>query len=111
MSPITTHVIDTAAGQPAVGVPVTLEFLDATVWTRVGAGVTDFDGRCPALVFADYKLSAGQYRITFDTSAYFADQPTFYPSVTVIFVIYDASSHYHVPLLLSPYGYSTYRGS
>jgi 5-hydroxyisourate hydrolase len=105
MSAITTHVLDTAKGRPAAGVPVKLEFRQSSEWTGAGRGVTDADGRCRTLLAG--ALTAGEYRITFDTSAF----STFYPSVTVHFAVTDAAQHYHVPLLLSPYGYSTYRGS
>jgi 5-hydroxyisourate hydrolase len=105
MSAITTHVLDTAKGRPAVGVPVKLEFRQSSGWTEAGKGVTDADGRCRTLLGGP--LAAGEYRITFDTSSY----STFYPSVTVHFAVIDTAQHYHVPLLLSPYGYSTYRGS
>jgi 5-hydroxyisourate hydrolase len=104
MSAITTHVLDTARGRPAAGVPVKLEFLDGTEWRLAGEGATDSDGRCRTLGRA---LVAGEYRITFDTSSC----SVFYPSVSVHFAVTDVAQHYHVPLLLSPYGYSTYRGS
>jgi 5-hydroxyisourate hydrolase len=105
MSGITTHVLDTAQGRPAAGVPVRLEFLDASSWRLAGEGATDSDGRCRTLL--DGVLVAGEYRITFDTSSC----SVFYPSVSVHFAVTDAAQHYHVPLLLAPYGYSTYRGS
>jgi 5-hydroxyisourate hydrolase len=111
MSAITTHVLDTAKGCPATGVPITLEQLLESGWKGIGAGVTDSDGRCRNLLTKDFTLSSGQYRITFHTQTYFGDQPAFYPSVTVLFTVPDSSAHYHVPLLLSPYGYSTYRGT
>ena len=111
MSAITTHVLDMAKGLPAAGLPVLLEYLAGAEWTPVGTGVTDDDGRCRDLMFADRHLEPGQYRITFDTGRYFAEQAAFYPSVIVMFVVPDSAVHYHVPLLLSPYGYSTYRGS
>jgi len=104
MSTLSTHVLDTAKGKPAAGVPVILEHSGL----RIGSGVTDADGR---LRFTDHQLVAGEYRITFETAVYFGDQPAFYPSVSVLFSIQDPTAHYHVPLLLSPYGYSTYRGS
>ncbi|MGH3098086.1 MAG: hydroxyisourate hydrolase [Streptosporangiales bacterium] len=108
MSALTTHVLDTARGLPATGVPVRLERRDGTV---VGQGRTDEDGRVGA--FGSDRLDAGDYRIVFDTGAYFAGlgQAGFYPEVTVTFTLADPGAHYHVPLLLSPYGYSTYRGS
>jgi 5-hydroxyisourate hydrolase len=102
---ITTHVLDTAQGRPASGVPVRLELRGADGWTLVGEGQTDADGRCRTLVSG--KLAAGNYRLTFDTRA----RSAFFPEVIIQFAIADPSAHYHVPLLLSPFGYSTYRGS
>jgi 5-hydroxyisourate hydrolase len=107
MSPITTHVLDTARGRPASGIPVTLEFASDGQWTAIGSGTTGADGRLSDLVPAGFKLRAGFYRISFATAAY----STFYPRVEVTFVIENTSEHYHIPLLLSPFGYSTYRGS
>ena len=112
MSAITTHILDTARGRPAAGVPILLERGDgAGAWSRVGDGVTDADGRLRTLVSGP--LTAATYRISFDTGAYFAaaNVDAFYPEVSVVFVVKDAASHYHVPLLISPFGYSTYRGS
>jgi 5-hydroxyisourate hydrolase len=103
MSHVTTHVLDAALGRPAAGVAVTLSSSDV-----IATGTTDADGRVAAL--GPDHLPPGSYNITFDTAAYFGDTPHFYPSVTIDFVILDAS-HYHVPLLLSPFAYSTYRGS
>ena len=114
MSAITTHILDVAQGQPARGVPVTLERQNtASGWEVVGRGVTDADGRARDLLASDQPLTAGYYRLTFDTQTYFASQSVtgFYPAVTVVFAVRDATQHYHVPLLLSPFGYSTYRGS
>ena len=104
---ISTHVLDAVSGKPAAGVPVTL--LDAGHATLTSA-YTDADGRIAAL---GTELSLGVYRLTFDTAAYFAAQgvSAFYPEVTITFEITDAAAKYHVPLLLSPYAYSTYRGS
>lgn len=113
MSPITTHVLDTAAGRPAAGVPIALSVRDGDTWRPIGRGETDADGRCKTLVPAEHQLAAGDYRIAFDTAAYFraAGQTGFYPRVEIEFSVTDPGQHYHVPLLLSPYGYSTYRGS
>ena len=114
MSAITTHVLDTARGRPAAGVPVVLEMRGAGGgWRVVGRGVTDEDGRRRDLLAPDFALEEGSYRLTFDVAAYFASCGTqgFYTEVSVAFVVRDAAAHYHVPLLLSPYGYSTYRGS
>jgi 5-hydroxyisourate hydrolase len=103
--------LDVAQGCPARGVAVTLEQETATGWRLLGQGVTDADGRARDLL--PTPLQTGLYRLTFDTEAYFAGQSVagFYPQVTVNFVVPDAAQHYHVPLLLSPFGYSTYRGS
>lgn len=112
MSRITTHVLDTAKGRPAVGIRVTLEAqTDDGGWTTVGRGHTDADGRAADLFNGD--TSARTYRLTFETAAYFAILGVngFFPIVEIVFEIRDPSQHYHVPLLLSPYGYSTYRGS
>lgn len=112
MSAITTHVLDTSTGRPAAGVPVTLEKQASSGWQRAGHGVTNQDGRITDLL-AGAKLAAGAYRLIFDTAAYFSatKQPSFYPQVQVMFTVSDVGQHYHVPLLLSPFGYSTYRGS
>jgi 5-hydroxyisourate hydrolase len=112
MSPITTHVLDTRLGAPAAGVAVVLEKLDAGAWRPIGLGATDNDGRLTTLL-AEGSLTPGRHRLTFDTGAYFQQQGVehFYPSVTVEFEITDPAKHHHVPLLLSPFGYSTYRGS
>ena len=113
MSGITTHVLDVSHGRPAAGVPVTLEVEAAGGWQSVGKGITNADGRISNLVPADSPIAAGVYRLTFDTGTYFAngDIQGFYPQVTVVFKIENSTQHYHVPLLLSPFGYSTYRGS
>ena len=114
---ISTHVLDTARGQPAAGVPMRLEQLDsdavAAPARTISNAVTDEDGRVRELAPAGTALGAGTYRLTFDTRSYFAalGVQSFYPRVSVVFVIKDGSQHYHVPLLLSPFGYSTYRGS
>src|ERR1700737_4916451 len=106
MSPITTHVLDTATGQPGAGISVALEFLSQD-WSPLGSGVTDADGRIRALLPDAHVLSPGLYRLRFDTSG----RSSFFPEVAICFRIEDAHQHYHVPLLLSPFGYSTYRGS
>ena len=113
MSAITTHILDTSRGRPATGVPVVLEYERGGEWIEVGRGQTDADGRLKDLLRADFSLAEGTYRLSFDASGYFSAQGTesFYPLVTVTFFVADATQHYHVPLLLSPYGYSTYRGS
>jgi 5-hydroxyisourate hydrolase len=114
MSAITTHILDLSQGRPAQGVEVVLEFQTASdTWTALGKGVTDADGRLKTLLAPDHPLQAGQYRITFVTGSYFAEHniASFYPEVSVTFFIQDTAQHYHVPLLVSPFGYSTYRGS
>jgi 5-hydroxyisourate hydrolase len=113
MSPITTHVLDVARGKPAAGVPIVLAAREANGgWREIGRGATDEDGRLKTLM-KEEALAAGTYRITFDTGAYFAacGVEGFYPEAAIVFVVRDAAAHYHVPLLLSPFGYSTYRGS
>jgi 5-hydroxyisourate hydrolase len=108
VSQVTTHVLDAALGRPAVGVAVALLSADGTL---IGDGATDDDGRVPDL--GPDALPLGEYRIVFETGVYFAASGTdgFYPRVTIDFELADASAHYHVPLLLSPFAYSTYRGS
>ena len=108
---ITTHVLDTSRGRPAEGVPVRLEWRQENAWRAVGSSLTDRDGRARDLTAGDPE--AGTYRLTFDTAAYFASCGVegFYPVVEVVFELRDPSQHHHVPLLLSPFGYSTYRGS
>jgi 5-hydroxyisourate hydrolase len=112
MSGITTHVLDTARGRPAVGMRVTLEVRTPNGWEIVGDGRTDGDGRVPGLL-AEGALRAGVHRVRFFTGDWFAAEGirSFYPTVTVVCEIDDPAAHYHVPLLISPYGYSTYRGS
>ncbi len=111
MNSITTHVLDTSIGRPAQNVPITLERQQGTSFVSVGGGMTDADGRLRTLVTG--ALEIGIYRITFDTAAYFHAMSIkgFYPTVAIVFQIEDATQHYHVPLLINPYGYSTYRGS
>jgi len=113
MSGITTHILDTSRGRPAAGVPATLEVEAAGGWKLLGKGTTNSDGRISDLTSKETPLTAGVYRLIFDTERYFAGQQTdaFYPQVTIVFRIEDPAQHYHVPLLLSPFGYSTYRGS
>lgn len=114
MSGITTHVLDTARGRPAAGVPITLELRGADGrWSPVGAGVTDADGRLRTLIADPASMAAGVYRITFNTAEYFSaiEVEGFYPEASVVFTVRDPAEHFHVPLLLNPYGYSTYRGS
>jgi 5-hydroxyisourate hydrolase len=104
---ITTHVLDTARGRPASRVPVELDmFITGQGWREVGRGVTSNEGRI--LDFGE-PAAIGVYRLMFDVASYEPD--SFFPSIAVTFDVRDPGAHYHVPLLLSPYGYSTYRGS
>lgn len=113
MGGITTHVLDTASGRPAAGVRVRLEKQKGEAWELLGEGKTNVDGRLRDLLSPDYPLKQGIYRITFETGAYFSGlgEKTFFPSASIVFSVDDPSQHFHVPLLLSPFGYSTYRGS
>ncbi len=110
-SPITTHVLDVSIGKPATGIHYALEYSTNNSWSSLSVGETDKDGRvsnlCPS------PLKEGMYRITFETLEYFKAKglKCFYPSVNITFEITSKDEHYHVPLLLSPFGYSTYRGS
>jgi 5-hydroxyisourate hydrolase len=108
VSAITTHVLDTARGRPAAGIEVVLERAEGDGWAEAGRGSTDGDGRVRDLL-ADGPVPAGRYRLTFATRAYL--DGGFWPEVTVTFELAGAEEHVHVPLLLSPYGYSAYRGS
>ncbi|KXZ53990.1 hypothetical protein GPECTOR_5g102 [Gonium pectorale] len=124
-SPITTHVLDTATGLPARGLPLALLKQDevSKVWETVGEGITNEDGRVGTLLPPGNYIVPGRYRMFFDTAAYLAacklahpafySEVPFYPEVVVEFIITadKAAEHYHIPLLLSPYGFSTYRGS
>ena len=110
-SAITTHVLDTSIGRPAQNLPAVLERVTETGTDRIGQSATNMDGRITDLL--DGPLDVGWYRITFDTGAYFKERgvPCFFPEVAILFEVKDASQHHHVPLLLSPFGYSTYRGT
>jgi 5-hydroxyisourate hydrolase len=114
LSAITTHVLDISRGQPAEGIAVSLELEAADgSWKQIGAGLTDEDGRAKDLLPSGFALHGGVYRLVFDTESYFATLGVegFYREVSITFTIRDPAQHYHVPLLLSPFGYSTYRGS
>lgn len=104
MTTLSTHVLDTATGEPAAGMRVHLSRWDDGGWVRLGEHLTDDDGR----VSAFDELSGGRHRLGFETGEYGNE---FYPFVAVVFEVDEHRAHYHVPLLLSPYGYSTYRGS
>jgi 5-hydroxyisourate hydrolase len=108
---LSTHVLDTSRGQPAAGVAVTLSLQEPHGWKELSRGATDADGRIATLLPAAPAAGA-TFRLRFDVGAYFAARgdPSFYPYVEVVFTPGD-DGHYHVPLLVSPFGYSTYRGS
>lgn len=108
---ISTHILDTTRGRPAVGVAVTLERLEEGGYRPVGQGQTDADGRVKGLLVPSPE--PGQFRITFAVGAYFEalGVEAFYPEVSIVFAVRGAGEHYHVPLLLNPFGFSTYRGS
>jgi 5-hydroxyisourate hydrolase len=112
MSAITTHVLDTSRGRPAVDLKIELHKKSGEDWKSIGAGVTDENGRCSALL-GEAPLAVGTYRLMFHAGAYFQALcvDSFYSDVPIIFEVRDARTHYHVPLLISPFGYSTYRGS
>lgn len=105
---VSTHVLDAVAGAPAAGVPVELARREDTGWTALASGTTDADGRIAS--FAAGGTGMGVYRLTFEIEDHVATG-TFYPQVVIVFRVTDPAGHYHVPLLLSPYAYSTYRGS
>lgn len=114
MKRISTHVLDTALGKPAAGVPVRLERRGTSGhWSALGATRTDQDGRCSQLLLDDSALPAGPYRLVFETESYFAARKvaSLYPVVEVTFEVREGESHFHIPLLLSPNGYTTYRGT
>ena len=108
MGTLSTHVLDTSLGRPAPGVSITLESLAGEA---LGEGVTDADGRVSQI--GPERMATGDYRLRFDSGAYYAAAGTtaFYPEIAIAFTIADADAHYHVPVLLNPFGYSTYRGS
>ena len=113
MSGISTHILDTSLGCPAAGVQITLEERDGGGWRELSMQSTDADGRVRQMLPADVILRACQYRLTFHTQGYFDGRGVegLYPVVQVTFTVSDATGHYHIPLLLTANGYSTYRGS
>jgi 5-hydroxyisourate hydrolase len=113
MSQITTHVLDTSVGKPAEGIDLTLSHLVDNEWNLLSGGTTNHDGRVSALLADDIVLPAGRYKVLFVTENYFKKQgvDAFYPYAEIVFDITGDGEHYHIPLLLSPFGYSTYRGS
>ena len=112
MSGITTHVLDTSRGRPVVGLTVELQLKAGSAWKALGTGLTDGNGRCIALL-GEQMLEVGVYRLLFRVAPYFREHhvESFYSEIPIIFEVRDANAHYHVPLLISPFGYSTYRGS
>ncbi len=110
VSHVTTHILDTGAGRPAAGVAVVLYANDGGSWTQLASSTTDADGRAKDL--GPEELAPGNYRLNFATGDYYAGSgtATFFPEVDLVFEV-TGPEHYHVPLLLSPFAYSTYRGS
>jgi len=112
MSHITTHILDTSKGMPAEGITIKLQKPKGESWETIGSGITNSDGRVTDLLGKDILLEPGVYQMYFETAPYFEKLgiKAFYPSVSIAFETFD-TTHYHVPLLLNPFGYSTYRGS
>ena len=114
MATISTHILDTSRGAPANGVAVCLESQNTDEsWIELSHAWTDQDGRVKPFFLVEQAINEGTYRLVFDTEPYYSSLSVdcFYPQVTVVFKVSDSSQHYHVPLLISPYGFSTYRGS
>ena len=109
---ISTHVLDTSSGLPAPGVGIRLERLDGEAWRALGRGATDGDGRCTTLLSGGGVAELGMYRVRFETGEYFAAKGVrcLYPYVEIVFEVAD-ERHFHIPLLLTANGYTTYRGS
>ncbi|MES2392007.1 MAG: hydroxyisourate hydrolase [Acidobacteriota bacterium] len=109
---LSTHILDTALGRPAAAVPLVLERRDEGGWSVLGRGQTDADGRCKTLL-GDAPLEEATYRLRFGTAEYYAAHHLtgLYPWVDIVFSIEDPTQHYHIPLLLTANGYTTYRGS
>jgi 5-hydroxyisourate hydrolase len=112
-SPITTHILDTAIGKPASGVQVVLAAGEGELWRKLAEGKTNEDGRIDNLLASDTKLVNTTYKLEFFPSEYFAknSRKCFYPKISICFQMENPNQHYHIPLLLSGFGYSTYRGS
>jgi 5-hydroxyisourate hydrolase len=110
---ISTHILDTALGRPAAGVPLALAFMTNGVWSLINNATSDPDGRCKHLLPPDQPLHPGTYRIHFETAAYYKQHHLegLYPYVEIVFTVSDGEQHYHIPLLLTANGYTTYRGS
>ena len=113
MSQITTHVLDTTRGLPAPNLPITLFAQTSNGWHKLASGITNTDGRVAGLLADDVVLAAGIYRMHFAAKTYFAanNEQGFYPYVDIVFELDGSGKHYHIPLLLTAFGYSTYRGS
>lgn len=112
MSQITTHILDTSLGKPAAGVSIHLQKPDGESWISLASGITNSDGRIPDLLEKGIVLEPGHYSMLFEVAPYFESLQlkSFYPQIRIEFRVTDGS-HYHIPLLLNPFGYSTYRGS
>lgn len=112
MSQITTHILDTTYGKPAKDVKINLYQIVNNVWIEIASGITNSDGRITNLLSNDKKLEIGIYKMKFFTKEYFENKnvTTFYPFIEIVFEL-NSAEHYHIPLLLNPFGYSTYRGS
>jgi 5-hydroxyisourate hydrolase len=110
---ISTHILDTTLGQPAAGVPVALSRLTKGKWSPINDATTDQDGRCKHLLPSAQSLQPGTYRVHFDTTAYYkqCQLDGLYPYVEIVFTVTNGEQHYHIPLLLTANGYTTYRGS
>ena len=108
---LTTHVLDTAGGRPGAGLRLTLSRIGEDRTERLGEFVTNADGRCDAPLLDGESLSAGEYELVFHVAAWRHGDPGFYDTIPIRFRVVDPSAHHHVPLLLSPFGYATYRGS
>jgi 5-hydroxyisourate hydrolase len=113
MKRVSTHILDLTLGKPAGNVPVRLEKQESSDWRVLSSQRTDADGRCPQLLPEGENLSPGPYRLVFDTASYFAARriAALYPVIEVTFDVSDGETQFHIPLLLSPNGYTTYRGS
>jgi 5-hydroxyisourate hydrolase len=112
MSQITTHILDTTKGKPAQAITIVLYHGENDEWTEMARGITNSDGRITDLLKNDATIQIGIYKLRFETKDYFDRNqvPTFYPYVEIVFDL-RSQEHYHIPLLLNPFGYSTYRGS
>lgn len=112
-NPLSVHVLNLETGVPSAGIQVTLEQHSGNQWQALGQGVTNEQGRIAALFPEERSFAPGEYRVVFKTGDYYrkVGHDTFFPEIPVIFEVKDTGQHYHIPLLLSPYGFSTYRGS